>query len=95
MSVVAPQQVEMFGSDLKWQDHYDGMPECINEKQPEPEVVARFKFRSQEDFEDFMSVVKDRLYNGGRVFDGNQKIGDYQAWYPLPPRPSDFVAVSV
>jgi hypothetical protein len=86
---------DMFGHQpLLWQDHYDGMPEYNNEKEPDPEIVAKFKFKSQHDFDLFCKVVKDSLYEGQRIFDGNQRVNDYQAWFPLPPRPSAFKIIS-
>ncbi len=50
-------------------------------------------FDFEEDFDRFMEVVKKELYNDKRVFDGKQKKNDYQAWFPLDARPSEFVYI--
>jgi hypothetical protein len=76
--------------ELDWREHYDGMPEYEHEGYVDPEVTIKFKFRDEESFARFMDVVKRELYDGCRVVDGNQKKGEYQAWYPMPPRPSSF-----
>ena len=56
-----------------WKKHYIGMPEYNNVKPLPPEITATFKFRNKEDFNKFMQVVKELLYNNKRVFDGKQK----------------------
>ena len=88
------EQTDLFGEmPLNILDHYDGMPEYNNVKQKDPEVVAKFKFRNKEDFDKFMEVVKRELYGDKRVFDGNQRVNDYQAWFPLTERPSEFLCI--
>lgn len=88
------QQLTMF-DDVKntWQQEWRGMPEYINEKTIEPEQTAIFKFKSNEDFERFMKVVKKELYNDQRVFDGKQLKNLKSAWFPLPSRPSEHIYV--
>jgi len=87
-------QTLFFGTDeVDWHDHYDGMPEYNNETQPPPKIVARFKFRDKEAFDTFMDVVKQRLYDGERVFDGCQRKNDYQAWFPLEEKASKYVCI--
>lgn len=81
------------GKANNWKDEYKGMPEYEHERNIEPLVVAKFKFRTREEFDEFHAIVKKYLYNDERVFDGNQKKNDYQAWYPLPPRPKTFMYV--
>lgn len=76
-----------------WKDEWVGMPEYNNHKPIEPEVLATFKFRNKDDFDRFMEVVKKELYNDKRVFDGKQKKNDYNAWFPLDARPSEFVYI--
>tara|TARA_Y100000310_G_scaffold137866_1_gene136813 strand:+ start:2395 stop:2685 length:291 start_codon:yes stop_codon:yes gene_type:complete len=73
-----------------WKEHYKEMPEYNNEKKPEPLIIAIFKFRTKEDFDEFHKVVKEKLYNGNKVFDGMQRKGKKQSWFPLPLRPSKF-----
>jgi len=41
-----------------------------------------------------MAIVKEQLYNGKRVIDGKQVKNNYTTWYPLDPRPSEFVYIS-
>ncbi len=76
-----------------WEEEYKDMPEYINEKPKEPEKTATFKFKTEEDFDMFMEVVKKELYNDKRVFDGKQLKDHKTAWYPLPSRPSEHVYV--
>lgn len=74
-----------------WEEEYIGMPEYINDKPSEPAQTAVFKFKTMEDFNEFMSVVKKELYDDQRVFDGNQSKTEKSTWYPLPSRPSDHI----
>lgn len=76
-----------------WEDHYIGMPEYNNIKPLPPEIIATFKFRNKEDFDLFMEVVKSKLFNNKRVFDGKQKKNEYSAWFPLDQRPSENVYI--
>jgi hypothetical protein len=88
--------MDLFGNEepKKWQEEYIGMPEYINEKPKEPAQKAIFKFKTDEDFDNFMEVVKRELYDNKRVFDGKQLKKEKSAWYPLPSRPSDHVYAS-
>lgn len=76
-----------------WKEHYVGMPEYNNSKPIPPEITATFKFRNKEDFDLFMDVVKSKLFNDKRVFDGKQKKNEYSAWFPLDSRPSEHVYI--
>lgn len=76
-----------------WKKEWVDMPEYNNTKPCVPEITTTFKFRNKEDFEKFMHVVKKELYNGKRVFDGKQFKNNYTAWFPLDPRPSEYVYV--
>lgn len=88
------EQVDLFGEmPLDVADHYDGMPEYNNVRQADPEITAKFKFRNKEDFDRFAGVVKSELYDGKKVFDGMQKKTEKQAWFPLSPRPSEFLCI--
>ena len=90
--------LDLFGNELienndTWENHYIGMPEYNNKKIEPPLIIASFKFRSKEDYDEFMNVVKQQLYNDKRVFDGKQKKNDYSAWYPLDLRPSEHIYI--
>jgi hypothetical protein len=73
-----------------WKEHYVNMPEYNNFEQSPPAIVVRFKFRSQEDFDEFNKLIKTHLYNGEKVFDGMQRKNDKSAWYPLTPKASKY-----
>ena len=66
-----------------WEDHYIDMPEYNNVKQEAPFIIATFKFRSQDDFNEFNDLIKKHLYNGEKVFDGMQRKDKKSTWYPL------------
>jgi hypothetical protein len=66
-----------------WQEHYIDMPEYNNVKQDEPFITATFKFRNQEDFNNFNTLIKQHLYEGAKVFDGMQRKDKKSAWFPL------------
>lgn len=76
-----------------WQKEWIGMPEYNNSKPLPPEITATFKFRNKEDFDLFMEVVKSKLFNDKRVFDGKQKKNEYSAWFPLDARPSENIYI--
>ena len=73
-----------------WKEHYKEMPEYNNEKKPEPLIIAIFKFRTKEDFDEFHKVVKEKLYNGNKVFDGMQRKDKKVAWYPHKEKASTY-----
>jgi hypothetical protein len=66
-----------------WQNEWVNMPEYNNVKQDKPKITATFKFRNNYDYEIFKNKVKKYLYNDEKVFDGQQKIDEKQAWFPL------------
>ena len=66
-----------------WQNEWVNMPEYNNVKQDKPKITATFKFRNNDDYEIFKNKVKKYLYNDEKVFDGQQKIDEKQAWFPL------------
>jgi hypothetical protein len=72
------------------EDHWKGMPEYYNIVEPEPEITATFKFRNEKDYEHFKETVKKHLYDGEKCFDGMQRKGKYQAWYPLKEKESKY-----
>ena len=86
-------QLNLFGDvqiENRWEEHYVGMPEYNNVCEPDPSITATFKFRTQEDFEEFNKLIKQHLYDGQRVFDGMQRKEAKSAWYPLRPKASKF-----
>ena len=62
------------------------MPEYNNIKEPDPFIEAKFKFKNQEDYDEFHKLIKKYLYNDQKVFDGMQKKDKKYAWYPLKPK---------
>jgi hypothetical protein len=64
-----------------------GMPEYANVQRPDPVVTATFKFRSVEDFDEFLDLLKKHVYGGAKVFDGTQRVETKSTWYPLFPKP--------
>jgi hypothetical protein len=66
-----------------WKNEWVNMPEYNNINKPPPEITAKFKFRNYDDYEMFKEKIKKYLYNDEKVFDGQQKINEKQAWFPL------------
>lgn len=89
--------IDLFGTEQEkkhdWKEEWIGMPEYNNTKTIAPEITATFKFRNKEDFDLFMLIVKSKLFNNKRVFDGKQKKNEYNAWFPLDSRPSENVYI--
>jgi len=73
-----------------WQDEWVGMPEYNNVWEPEPEITATFKFRTQEDFEQFKDFIQEHLYGGEKPFDGNQRKTVKSTWFPLREKPRGY-----
>ena len=71
-------------------DLYFDMPEYNNVNLPEPFITATFKFRNQEDFDNFNALIKEHLYGGAKVFDGMQRKDKKTAWYPLLEKASNY-----
>lgn len=71
--------------DIKnnWKEHYIDMPEYNNIKEEKPFIEAVFKFRNQEDFNEFNRLLKLHLYNNQKIFDGMQRKNKKSTWYPL------------
>ena len=83
-------KTEITEKENKVSDHWVGMPDYDNVVKPEPFITATFKFRNQEDFDFFHTTIKEILFNGERVFDGNQKKDVKSTWYPLELRPGGY-----
>jgi len=64
-----------------------GMPEYANVAKPDPVITATFKFRCEEDYIEFLDLIKMHLYNGEKVFDGTQRADSKSTWFPLNKRP--------
>lgn len=79
--------LNLFNEDLNqsndWKEHYIGMPEYNNIKEDKPFIEATFKFRSQDDFDEFNRLLKTYLYNNEKIFDGMQRKDKKSTWYPL------------
>ena len=88
-------QKNLFGEDKEhWQNEWVNMPAYNNIKQSKPEITATFKFRNNEDYEIFKEKIKKYLYDNQKVFDGQQKINEKQAWFPLKEKDSKYFYTS-
>ena len=76
-----------------WEKDWIGMPEYNNTQQNPPEITATFKFRTEKDYLKFKDLVQKHIYSGKRVFDGKQLKDKKTTWFPLGPRPSEYVYV--
>ena len=86
--------IDLFGDndDINdWKKEWVNMPEYNNQKQKDPFIIATFKFRSQEDFDYFNSVIKSVLYNGEKPFDGMQRKNIKSTWYPLNEKSNKYI----
>ena len=92
-----PFQIDLFNQEMlkehDWRDEWLDMPEYNNTKPQDPEITATFKFKNKQDFDKFIEVVKEQLYNNQRIFDGKQLINEYTTWFPLDSRPSEFIYI--
>ena len=88
----AESQPQLFGGfeENNWETEWVGMPEYNNIVEPEPFIVATFKFRNQEDFDEFNAFLKEHLYQGEKPFDGNQRKTVKSTWFPLKVKPRKF-----
>ena len=73
-----------------WEEEWVGMPEYNNNKQEEPLITAKFKFKTEKDYLKFKDLVQKHLYNGKKVFDGMQKKEAKQAWFPHKEKASKY-----
>ena len=78
---------EIIPCKSEWKD----MPEYNNKVIPDAFITATFKFRNQEDYDYFHSIVKKELYNSNKVFDGMQSKEKKQAWFPLNEKASKYI----
>ena len=70
------------------------MPEYKNRKRSDPEITATFKFRNKEDYELFKDLVKEHVYHGEKVFDGNQTKTKKHAWFPRLQKSSNYMYIN-
>ena len=70
---------------------WSGMPEYNNRKEKGPLIEVKFKFKDEESFQEFNRLLKEHVYGVKKVFDGMQRKNDYQAWFPLRTKGSDYV----
>ena len=85
------EQLTLLPDEESWEEEWNGMPEYSVEKELKPEVTATFKFKTFEDFEVFKKSIKENLYGGGKVFDGQQSKTEKNAWYPLKEKSSNYI----
>jgi hypothetical protein len=52
--------MKLFEEPEKWQKHWEGMPEFIQEKQ-KPYAKIIFRFENEEDLQDFAKVIGQKL----------------------------------
>jgi len=76
-------QDTLFEVPTEIERHWTDMPEYNNTEIDGPEITWKFKFRNEEDYEDFKEKVKKLIYNGDKCIDGNQAKKEKQSWYPL------------
>lgn len=72
-------------------EEYINMPEYNNIKEPKPEIIATFKFKNKEDYDEFHKLIKKYLYDGKKVFDGMQRKDRKTTWYPLKEKASKYI----
>lgn len=78
----------------KSEDEWVGMPDYNNLDYPEPAVIVTFKFLTQEDYQAFYELIKEKIFNGEKPFDGRQEKNSKTAWYPPKEKASNYVYVS-
>ena len=60
---------------LSWKEHWVGMPEYNNVKQPEPLITATFKFQNEKDYEEFKALAKKTGSKALAAWIGRKKYG--------------------
>ena len=74
-----------------WIDEWRGMPEYNNQDYPEPSVIVTFKFLTQEDYHTFYELIKEKLFNGEKPFDGRQEKNSKTTWYPHKEKAKNYI----
>ena len=73
-----------------WEKHWVGMPEYNNTQQPEPLIIAMFKFKNEKDYLKFKNLVQEYVFDGEKVFDGMQRLDRKSTWYPHKEKASNY-----
>ena len=73
-----------------WKEHWVGMPEYNNTQQPEPLIIATFKFMSEEDYLEFKKLAQKYIFGGEKVFDGMQRLDKKSTWFPHKKKSSNY-----
>lgn len=84
-------KLKLKGRQNNWREEWKGMPEYDNTHMDIEKITVKFRFRCQEDFDEFHALIKKHLYGGNKVFDGMQRKEKKSAWYP--PRKKDSLYV--
>jgi hypothetical protein len=71
-------------------DLYFDMPEYNNVDLPNPAMTVMFKFRNEEDYNQFYALIKEHVFGGLKVFDGRQCKDKKTGWYPLLEKASKY-----
>jgi hypothetical protein len=75
----------------EWQKEWKDMPEYNNKIIDKPFIIATFKFRNQDDFDQFNALIKKYIYDNQKPFDGMQKKNEKSTWYPLNEKNSKYI----
>lgn len=78
------------GKTNSWEEEWQDMPEYNNIKEEPPVITATFKFRTEEDFEEFKTIIKEHLFQGEKPFDGTQREEAKTSWYPHKEKASKY-----
>jgi hypothetical protein len=85
---------DLFGNDKAWKDHWVDMPEYDNVEQRPPTITATFKFESLGDYEQFIALITEYVYDGQKPFDGMQRKNTKSTWFPHKDKPSKYLYVN-
>ena len=73
-----------------WEKEWNNMPEYNNQKNGDPAITVTFKFKTEEDYLAFKSLIKKHLYKGEKPFNGMQRKEAKNAWYPHKEKASKY-----
>ena len=80
----------LFEMPTKIDEHWKQMPEYNNQELDDAEITWKFKFRNQDDYQQFKDKVQQYLFDGQKCVDGNQSEKEKQSWYPLIEKTSNY-----
>ena len=63
-----------------WEKEWEGMPEYNLEVEEKPAISMTFKFKTEEEYQEFKEIVKERLYDGENYLLGMQRQEQKIAW---------------